>query len=141
MTRRAILLALAALPVRGADASAQVWDVLMKMAASLAAGDAPGFLRAFDRRMKGFEDFRAAVTGLVAEAEVESTIDPVQNDGDDRNRTLEVTWSLRLIARSDLQTVTQRQATVTMRLARQGAEWKIGAFEPANLFRAPSARV
>jgi hypothetical protein len=141
MTRRAILFAFAALRLRGADAAAQAWDVLTGMASALSSGDAPGFLRAFDPQMKGFENFRAAVTGLVAEAEIESTIDPVENTGDDQNRTVEVTWSMRLIGRSELQAVTQRQATVTIRLARQRGKWKVVGFEPADLFRPLSARV
>jgi hypothetical protein len=141
MTRRAILFALAAARLRGADAAAQVWDVLTGIASALSSGDAPGFLHAFDRQMKGFEGLAAAVTALVAEAEVESGIDPVQNTGDDQNRTLEVSWSMRLISRSELRTVTQRQATVTLRLARQRGKWKVVGLEPADLFRAPSARV
>jgi hypothetical protein len=141
MTRRSILLLIASLRLRGADAAAQVWDVLTNMASALASGDAPGFLHVFDRRMKGFDDFGAAVKGLVAEAVVESAIDPVENTGDDQNRKVEVVWSMRLISRSELDTVTERQSTVTVRLARQGGKWKVVGFEPADLFRAPSARV
>jgi hypothetical protein len=141
MTRRAILFAVAALRLRGADAAAQVWDVLTGMASALSTGDAPGFLHAFDPQMKGYEDLATAVTGLVAETEVESGIDPVSNTGDDQNRTIEVSWSLRLISRSELHTVTQREAKVTIRLARQRGNWKVVAFEPADLLRAPSARV
>ena len=141
MTRRSILLALAAAPLRGADPAEQVWEVLTGMAASLSASDAPGFLHAFDSSMKGYEDLRAAVTGLVAEAEVESTIDPVENTGDDQNRTLQVSWALRLISRSELQKVTDRQTTVTLRLARQRGKWKVVSFDPADLFRPSSARM
>jgi len=140
MTRRAILLALAALRLRGADAAAQVWDVLTDMASALARGDAPGFLHAFDRQMKGFEDLAVAVNGLVAETEIESGIDPIQNTGDDQKRTVEVSWSMRLISRSELQTLTQRQATVTIRLERKRGKWKVVGLEPLSLFEAPSAR-
>jgi hypothetical protein len=134
MTRRACLLALAALPARPADAAAQAWDLLTEMASALSAGDAARFLRAFDPRMKGFEDFRAAVTALVAEAELESAIEPGENTGDDRTRTLKVDWSLRLIGRSDLQRLTDRQAAATLRLERQKGKWKVVSFEPASLF-------
>jgi hypothetical protein len=141
MTRRAILLAIASLRLRGADSAAQVWNVLTDMVSLLASGDAPGFLRNFDWRMKGFDDFRAAVSALVAEAQIESAIDPIENTGDDQNRTVEVSWSLRLISRSELETVTQRQATVTIRLARQSGNWKVVEFAPADLLRPPSARM
>jgi len=141
MTRRAILLTLAALRLRGADAAAQVWDVLTNMASALASGDAPGFLHDFDRNMKGFEELATAVTGLLAETQIESGIDPVENTGDDQNRTLEVTWSMRLISRSEIATVTQRQATVTIRMARQRGKWRVVGLEPESLFRPPSARV
>lgn len=141
MTRRAILLALAAPRLRGADAAAQVWDVLTHMASALASGDAPGFLYYFDRRMKGFEDLATSVTGLVAEAEISSGIDPVQNTGNDQNRTLEVTWSMHLVSRSQLEIVTQRQAAATVGMERQRGKWKVVRFEPVSLFRPPSAGV
>jgi hypothetical protein len=141
MTRRAILFAFAALRLRGADSAGQVWDVLTEMASSLARGDAPGFLHAFDRQMKGFQNLAAAVTALVAEAEIQSAIDPVQNTGDDRNRTVEVSWSLQLISREELHHVSQRQAAVSVKLARQRGKWTVVGFEPADLFRAPSARM
>jgi hypothetical protein len=111
------------------------------MASALSSGDAPGFLQVFDRRMKGFDELRAAVTDLVAAAVIESAIDPVENTGDDQARTVEVAWSMRLIGRSELATVTERQAAVTVRLARQGGKWKVVGFEPADLFRPLSARV
>src|SRR6516164_3675685 len=104
MTRRSILLLIASLRLRGADAAAQVWDVLTNMASALSSGDAPGFLQVFDRRMKGFDELRAAVTDLVAAAVIESAIDPVENTGDDQARTVEVAWSMRLIGRSELAT-------------------------------------
>ena len=90
--------------------------------------------------MKGFEDLAVAVNGLVAETEIESGIDPIQNTGDDQKRTVEVSWSMRLISRSELQTLTQRQATVTIRLERQRGKWKVVGLEPLSLFEAPSAR-
>jgi hypothetical protein len=142
MTRRGLLMALAALPaIAAADAAAEVWEVLTGMVEALAEGNAAGFLGAFDPAIKGFEELRAAVTGLVEEAEVESSIDPRENAGDDRGRTLRVQWSLRLIARSDFQRLTDRQATVTIRMERQGRKWKVVQFEPASLFAPPSVRV
>lgn len=143
MTRRTILLALlAALPLRAAgDPAQQVWDVLTGMASSLAAGDPSGFLRPFDPAMKGYEDLRVAVTGLLAEYQLESSIDPVDNGGDDRSRTLQVQWSLRLVSRSDLQRVVDRQVPVTLRFERQRGKWKIVEFAAAGLFAAPSVRM
>jgi hypothetical protein len=141
MKRRTILFAIAALPLGAADPAQQVWDVLTGMASALSSGDASGFLHPFDRGMKGFEDLRVAVTGLLTLAEIESTIEPVENTGDANSRTVRVDWALRLVGTSDLQRVTDRQATVTMRFERQHGKWKITAFEPASLFAPPSARM
>ena len=139
MTRRTILLALAVLPARGADPAEQAWDLLTRMASYLSQGDAPGFLRCFDRGMKGFVDLSVAVRGLVAEEQLESAIDPVENTGNANQRNVKVEWALRLISRSGLDQVKDRQATVTLRLERQHGKWKVVACEPFSLFAPPSA--
>jgi hypothetical protein len=141
LSRRAILFALAVAPAFAADPAEQVWDVLSGMASALSESDAAGFLRAFDSAMPGFHDLSAAVTGLLREVSLESTIDPAENSGDDRSRTLEVEWSLRLVDREDLDRVTERNATVRIRFERQHGKWKVVSFVPASLFAAPSARV
>ena len=83
----------------------------------------------------------AAVTGLLNEVTIDSSISPIQNSGSEDQRTLEVDWSMRLVERNDVEQVSQREATVKLRLERQHGKWKVTAWEPADLFRPLSARV
>jgi hypothetical protein len=139
--RRALLAVLLAAPLRGGDPAREVWDVLASMAAALGEGDAAQFLRSVDSEMPGYQDLRVAVYGLVRQVEVESAIEPAQNNGDDRRRTLEVDWQLHLIDRADLQHLTERRAAVKCVFEKQGAKWKLVSFAPRDFFAPPSAHV
>jgi len=139
--RRALLAALLAAPLRAQDPEREVWDVLGSMAAALGEGDAARFLRSVDNEMPGYQDLRAAVSALVKVAEVESAIDPVENDGDARRRTLEVDWQMHLVSRADLQELTVRRATVKCVLEKQGRDWKVVSFTPRDFFAPPSPHV
>jgi hypothetical protein len=136
-SRRAILVLLTAAPLRGDDPAQEVWDLLTAMAAALGDGNAALFLRSFDSGMPGYEDLRVAVNALVVRAEVESSIDPVQNTGDNRRRTLEVDWTMRLVDRTGLEHITERRATVKCGLEKEGKKWKVVAFAPSNFFAPP----
>jgi hypothetical protein len=139
--RRALLAALLAAPLHGDDPAREVWDELASMAAALGEGDAAQFLRHFDPGMPRFEDFRTAIYGLVKQAEVESAVDPVQNSGEGRRRTLEVDWQMHLVSRADLQELTQRRAAVKCIFEKQGSKWKVVDFTPREFFAPPSAHV
>src|ERR1700677_2928704 len=67
-----------------AQLPADVLATLTDAAAALANDDPPAFLDQFDRAMPGFADLRANVEGLLGASQVTSTIEPVSNQGDDR---------------------------------------------------------
>ena len=137
MTRRTMLLALAAARADAVDPASEVWNVLTAMANALSASDSAAFLLFFDSSMPGFDSFRLAVAGLLNEFSVESSINPLQNEGDNRSRTLEVDWSMRLVSLNDLDEVVPRETNVTLKLERRGKKWKVVSFQPANFFQAP----
>jgi hypothetical protein len=141
IARRLLLAVLAAPLLKGDDPAQEVWDLLAEMAAALVDGDAGRFVLAFDPKMPGFQELRAAVSGLLARAEVESTIDPVQNTGDDRRRTLEADWSMRLVDREGARHITERRAAIKCGFEKQGKKWKVVSFAPADFFAPPSAHV
>jgi hypothetical protein len=140
-SRRAVLAALLAAPLCADDPAQEVWDLLAAMAAALGSGDAALFLRAFDPAMPGFQDLRLAVTGLLARSEVESSIDPVQNTGDGRRRTLEVDWQMHLVDRAGAGHITERRATVKCGFEKQDKKWKVISFAPPDFFAPPSVHV
>ncbi len=137
MTRRAILLALAAARAVAADPAREVWDALSAMANALTESDATTFLFYIDPSMPGFDSFRLAIRGLLNEVEINSSISPIENEGDAHTRTLVVDWSMHLMDLNGAEEVTTREANVTMKLVRRRARWKVISFQPADFFRPP----
>ncbi len=142
MRRRALFLSIAAM-ARGyaasprPDSEQEVRDLFASLAAALSEGNASEFLDGFDPAMPGFEKLRAAVTGLVREAEVQSSIEFLANDGDDRTRTVALDWMLRIDQRQDAGGGTRRRQTVKCRVGKQGRRWRIVALDPLEFFAPP----
>lgn len=147
MTRRALLLASLAARLR-ADSADDVWELIASAARALSEatalpppnrGGAGPFLSFFDPRMPGYETLRANVAALIDQADLQSTLDPVDNDGDDRARNLSVDWQLRLTDPATGVTATRRQEIVKCRVEKQGRKWRIVSLEPLSFFAPPRA--
>src|SRR5262245_58122190 len=96
MLRRALLLIPLALCF-AADPAGEAAAVISELAAALAARDAQEFLARFDPKFPEREKLAANVAALVAaQADTQSYLDIVSNEGDDRTRSLELTWELRV---------------------------------------------
>ncbi|MBZ5727109.1 MAG: hypothetical protein LAP87_19190 [Acidobacteriia bacterium] len=142
MRRRTLLLSFAALALCHSaaprpDSEQEVSDLFASLAAALSEGNAGAFLEGFDPAMAGFEKLRDDVTGLVREAELQSSIEFLANDGDDRARTVSVDWILRIDQRQDAGGGTRRRQTVKCRVAKQGKRWRIEALDPREFFAPP----
>jgi hypothetical protein len=136
MRRRLFLLAMAALAP--ADAAArQAIDVFTAMASALSEGDAAGFMRLFDRQMPGVNALAANVEALLAQAEVQSSISFLSDEGDEARRSVEVEWAMQIREKREAGRVVRRRQTVKCRLERQGRRWVVAAFEPAAFFAPP----
>jgi hypothetical protein len=140
MTRRALLVAVWAVRLR-ADAADDVWSLIASMASALVDGNVSEFMSYFDPAMPGFDELRSDVTALVREFVAQSSIDPVKNEGDDRNRALELDWRLTLVDQQNDASATNREQDVKCRLVKTGRKWRITAFEPVSLFAPPAARM
>ena len=136
ITRRTALLMFCAARAIAADPSQEVWEVITTLASALGRGDAGEFLSVCDSAAPGYAALRANVSALVAQAEIESGIDPVANTGDDGRRDIIVDWQLRLVDRSGLERVTNRRQTVRCVLQKRGRNWKVLSLEPVG-FLAP----
>lgn len=135
-TRRALLFAALAASLR-ADSADQVWDLLSSMASGLSAGHAGEFLGAFDPAMPGYEELRTNVTALLAQTDVQSSIELVSDEGDDRRRMVEVDWLLRLTGREEVSGSTRRQEQVKCGFEKQGKRWRTVSMEPLAFFAPP----
>src|SRR6478672_8541135 len=134
MTRRTAVLLFCAAPALAADPAQEAWEVITTLAAALGRADAGEFLSVCDSAMPGYETLRVSVSALVAQAEVESGVDPAENSGDDRARTVVVDWQLQLVDRTGLQRVTRRRENVHLSLEKRGRKWRVDRIEPLGFF-------
>ena len=136
MTRRVLLLVPFAARLR-ADSAQEVWDLLTSMASALSEGDASAFLKAFDAAMPGYEALRADVTALLREAEVQSSIELVEEAGDDSSRTVELDWLVHIVNRQDGAVAERRRERGKCRGEKSGKKWRIASLEPLQFFAPP----
>jgi hypothetical protein len=134
-----MILACLAARAGAADPARDVWDLIGSLAAALGRNDAVGFLDLCDPGMPSYQDLRVNVSALVAQADVESGIDPLRNEGDDRARELEIDWTMQMADRTGLNRATTRHATVKVRVAKSSSKWKVVSIEPVGFFAPPSA--
>jgi hypothetical protein len=138
-TRRALLFAALASRLR-ADSADEVWELLSSVASDLSAGHVDEFLRAFDPAMPGYADLRNSVTALLGQAEVQSSVELVSNEGDERRRKLEVDWLLRIVGHAEVSGRTSRQEVVKFGCEKQGKRWRIVSMEPLAFFAPPPVK-
>ena len=134
MTRRVLLLVPLAACCRAADAAREVLDLIADLAASLSAGNVALFLKAFDPAMPGYAKLRENVTGLIAQGDVQSLIDPLEDEGDDRRRVAQFHWTLRIQRGQQATSFARREQVVQCRVEKQGGKWRIVELEPIEFF-------
>jgi hypothetical protein len=139
-TRRALLFAALAAARLRADSADEVWELLSSVASDLSAGHLGEFLGAFDPAMPGLEDLRNSVTALLGQADVQSSIELVSNEGDGRSRKLEVDWLLRITGHTDVSGSISRQEPVKCGFEKQGKRWRIVSIEPLAFFAPPRVK-
>ena len=134
MTRRVLLFIPLAVCGRASDPAQEVLDLVADVAGSLSAGSVPRFLKAFDPAMEGYAKLRQNVTGLVALGDVQSLIDPLEDEGDDRRRTVQFRWTLRLQRGEQSASFARREQVVKCRVEKQRGKWRIVGLEPIEFF-------
>ena len=119
-----------------AEPPADVLELFREAADALANDDASTFLAKFDRNMTGYAEFRDEIVGLLAAHDVGSTIEVVNDEGDDQRRSLDLDWLLVISEKnSGNGTKETRRQVLKCRIERQGKQWKIVALEPVEFFR------
>jgi hypothetical protein len=136
MLRRLLLIAILA-PALAADPRQEVYELIGSMASALSEGDPARFLAAFDRSMKGYDDLAVNVRALVEQADVASTVDPIEDAGDARARTIKVDWLLELANKEDRISRVRRQKTVACRVEKEKGKWRIVSLDPLDFFAPP----
>jgi hypothetical protein len=134
MTRRTLLLVPLAALCHAADAPQEVLDLIADLAASLSAGNVSLFLKAFDPAMPGYAKLRDNVTGLIAQGDVQSFIDPLEDEGDDRRRAVQLQWTLLMHRGQETTSFARREQVVKCRVEKRGGKWRIVELEPIEFF-------
>ncbi|PWU12751.1 MAG: hypothetical protein C5B51_00020 [Terriglobia bacterium] len=133
MNRRRLLLAIAAFQLRADDAQ-DVWELFTALASALSEGNAVRFMKAFDRSMKDYAVLEASIAALLQQAQVQSSIEVLNDAGDGPSRSVELDWFLQIVDQQDSAASTRRRERVRCRLAKQGKTWQITALEPLAFF-------
>jgi len=134
MLRRAIFVLALAACCLAADPAGEVLDLFTNVAASLSAGNASRFMAAFDPAMPGYAQLRDNVTALIAQGDVQSFIDPVENEGTETRRSVEWKWKLRIQRRQDATASVVREENVKAEVEKRAGKWRITKFEPLSFF-------
>ena len=137
MTRRALFAAPAVAVLARADAAADVWELLVKMAAALAEDNVSGFLDAIDPKMPGFDQLSADVNGMIQQSEVRSIIEKLGDSGDDHARSLQLDWFLQMKRRGAGDRTLERRQIIRCDAALQGKRWRVVRLEPIQFFAPP----
>ena len=116
------------------DVPADAWDVVATMAAALAEPNDAAFMKPIAKSFDQHDRVQRQVRALVQTNNVVSSISPVSNEGDDKQRTLEVDWYLEIQPQAAGAAVTQRRETIKLTLVKTGKRWMITTLEPVAFF-------
>ena len=137
MTRRGLLLAMAATRLLRADEAQDIRDFFGQLESALSEGSTDQFLKGFDRSMPGYQMLAANVAVLVEQADVQSSIEVLSDEGVDASRMVELDWFLQLVELRPGGESTRRREQVHCTLKRQAKKWRITRMEPLSLFAPP----
>jgi len=87
------------------------------------------FLGRFDRDMPGYAGLRTDVEGLVAQAEIGSAIEIVNDSGDEKRRVMELDWLL------EVQDQRPRRQVLKCTIEKRGKAWKFTSLQPVDFFK------
>jgi hypothetical protein len=119
-----------------ADTHDDVVDLFASMAAALSEINVPQFMDAFDKDMPDYDKLKGAVTALVNQAEVSSSVEPLKDEGDDTKRTVELDWYLEIRSVLPDGPVVHRREVIQCELKKEKKRWKIVSIKPQEFFSA-----
>jgi len=134
IVRNTALLACIAFASARGDAHSDVIDLLGSMAAALTEVNVPAFMDGFDKDMPGYGDLKNQITALVNQADVTSSIVPVQEAGDDAQYVIDLDWFLQVRSLLDNGPIVERREVIHCELRKQKKKWKIVSLKPLDFF-------
>jgi hypothetical protein len=119
-----------------ADTHDDIIDLFASMAAALSEINVPQFMDAFDKDMPEYGKLKSAVTALVNQADVSSSVDPVKDEGDEARRTVDLDWYLEIRSLLPDGPIVRRREVVHCELRKEKKRWKIVDLKPIEFFGA-----
>jgi len=116
------------------DPAAEAWDVVATLAAALAEPNDAAFMKPVAKSFEQHDLLGRQVAALIQANEIVSSVSPVSNEGDDKQRTLEVDWYMEVQPRSPGGNLTQRRESLKLTLVKTGKRWMITSLTPLSLF-------
>jgi hypothetical protein len=117
-----------------ADTHADVVDLLASMTAALSDNNAPGFLKAFDKAMPGYDRLREAIPALLEQGDIVSSVQPLRDDGDETKRSLDLDWYMEIRNPDETAPVIRRREVIRCRVEKRGKHWRITSLDPLSFF-------
>lgn len=117
-----------------ADTHSDVLELFASMTSALSDDNPAGFMKGFDKNMADYDKLSGYVDGLIREAEVSASVDPVKDEGDDMKRSVDLDWTLQIRSRQMAGPLVERQQTAHVELVKQKKHWRIVSFTPIDLF-------
>src|SRR5262249_8631301 len=90
------------------------------------------FMAAFDKAMPDYDKLAGYIQGITSQSDLTSFVDILSNEGDEKQRSVEVDWLLQLSVGNE-KTV-RRHQTIRCPLEHQGKKWKIVSLDPLDFF-------
>ena len=119
------MFASAALPLAAATRT-EFLDVLMKLAAALAANDAYEFFRHIDKSLPGRGQLEGYIAALTAEADITSSVEVTKVDGD----TADADWYMQVKNKAAAGPVERRRRVLKVRMSGE----KVSSLDPIDFF-------
>lgn len=120
-----------------ADAAAEVWELLTKLASGLGEGSAAECSTVFDPKMPGIERLREGIVALLKDYDVQCAVEIMDSTGDERAMQVTLDWRMTVTLKSDVPRATRRNEKVRCKVENQGKKWRIVQFEPTDLLAPP----
>lgn len=114
-------------------------ETLTAMAAALSDNDGVKFMAYLDKSAPGYYDIEANVNALTAQQDVSTSLDVLEETGDDKQVVDTVDWFLQCTSQDDLQVVTRRRMRVKVTARKEGKHWMIVAIDPRSILDPISA--
>jgi hypothetical protein len=126
-----------------ADAHDDVIDVITSMAGALSeigdravtrTANVSKFMSVVSKDMPDRETLENNVTALVNNAEVSSSIEPLNEDGDERARKIDLDWLLEIRSLEQDGPLVRRREVVHCELLKEKNHWRVVGLKPIDFF-------